>query len=279
MLAFKFKFHFITLLVVLATLVAVSACSKKTPPIKPESEMYADSVKAMDRGRYEVAVERYDQLLTAYPYGQFSTQASIDLCYAHYKTREFERALPCIDEFISTHPTHANVDYAYYLKGLVLLPVRPPKLGQRFFRSHSSLTDHDAETGREAFAAFSRVTERFPLSQYAEASRRHMVDLINIFARHDLQIAQYYMRRQAYVGAINRASSILTRFETSQFTEEALAILVYCYTKLELQDLAQDNLRVLVHNFPDSIYLTDSQAIFDRDILEPELLETDQEEQ
>ena len=257
-------------LLVMLTLIPVlllPACAKKER-VQSEQEMYDSAYKALSRARYEVAVERYDALRAAYPYGKYATQGDLEICYAYYKTRQFEVTVPCVDRFLANHPTHSQIDYAYYLKGLALLPVRPPKFGERFFRSKADLTDHDAESGRAAYAAFNEVIERFPLSEYADSSREKLVQLINIFARHDLQIALFYLKRQAYVAAINRASRVLQRFESSPFTEQALAILVYSYSRLNLQELADDNREVLQFNYPASIYLTDAGAIFDESALD-----------
>lgn len=250
----------------------LTGCGKKDI-IKSEREMYESAYDALSRARYETAIERYEALRAAYPYGELSTQGDLEICYAYYKTKQFELTTPCIDRFLENHPTHSQIDYAYYLKGLALLPVRPPKFGETFFRSKTDLTDHDAETGREAYAAFTEVIERFPLSEYADASREKLVQLINIFARHDLQIALFYLERKAYIGAANRASRVLKRYETSPYTEEALAVLVYAYDRMNLPDLSADNRRVLQFNYPASIYLTDVSAIFDDAALESDIVE------
>lgn len=257
----------VLILLILVPVLALPACGKKERVLS-EKEMYDSAYKALSRGRHDLAVERYDALRAAYPYGEFTTQGDLEICYAYYKTKQFEATVPCINRFLANHPTHSQIDYAYYLKGLALLPVRPPKFGERFFRDKADLTDHDAETGREAYAAFSEVVQRFPLSEYADASRQKLVDLINIFARHDLQIALFYLERYAYVAAVNRATRVLERYESSPFTEEALAVLVYAYTKLSLHDLAEDNRLVLEHNYPNSVYLGNSIAIFDNSVLD-----------
>ena len=78
----------------------------------------------------------------------------------------------------------------------------------------------------------------------------------------------FYLERYAYVAAVNRATRVLERYESSPFTEEALAVLVYAYTKLSLHDLAEDNRLVLEHNYPNSVYLGNSIAIFDDSVLD-----------
>ena len=245
----------------------ITGCGKKDDIILSEKEMYDRAFHSLNTGRYEEAVNQYEALRSAYPYGRFTTQGNLEVCYAHYKVHD-DGAVPCIIRFLNVHPTHPHIDYAYYLKGLAYMPIKPPQFGERFFRLQDQFTDYDAESAREAYAAFTEVIERFPFSQYAESSREILVDLVNTFARHDLRVAQFYLYRKAYVGAINRARSILERYQTSRHAEEALAVLIYAYEQLEMDDLVADNRRVLSHNFPDSKFLADSTAILDKEIVE-----------
>ena len=258
----------IFLIALLIPVVLLAGCSKKEKPIPTEAEMYERAFSALSRGRYEFAVERYEELSATYPYGRYTTQGELELCYAHYKLKDSSAALPCVNRFMSLHPTHPHLDYAYYLKGLASLPVRPPKIGEALFKTQEQFSDHDAESSREAYAAFTEVVERFPLSDYAESSRQILIDLINTFARHDLRVARFYLYRQAYVGAIGRAKLVLERYERSPYTEEALAIIVYGYEKMEMQDLADENRRVMSFNFPGSEYLNNESRVLDQELID-----------
>ncbi len=260
-------FRIITICLLFPTLL-IAGCAKKEKPTLSEKQMYERAFSALDKGRYETAVERYQELSATYPYGRFTTQGELEICYAYYKIRDSDQALPCIDSFLSLHPTHPHIDYAYYLKGLAALPVRPPKIGESLFKSQEQFSDHDAESAREAYAAFSEVVDRFPLSEYAESSRQILVDLINTFARHDLRVARYYLYRKAYVGAVSRAKSVLERYEVSPYSEEALAILIFAYNQMGLNDLAEENRRVLNYNFPSSRFMNNEHIVLDQEYLD-----------
>ena len=251
----------------LVSLLLIAGCSKKEEVIKSEKEMYDYAYSSLARGRFDSAIERYEELKNAYPYGVYATQGELEICYAHYKAKNSDAAVPCLNEFLSLHPTHPHIDYAYYLKGLANLPIRSPKFGERYFKTQEQFSDHDAEAARDAYAAFTEVVNRFPLSGYADSARQILVDLINTFARHDLRIARFHLYREAYVGGINRAKQVLERYETSPHTEEALAILVYAYEKLDLPDLAAENRRVLALNFPSSEFLGNEHRVLDEEII------------
>ena len=252
---------------ILVSLLLIAGCGKKEEVIKSEKELYDHAYSSLARGRFDNAIERYEVLKNTYPYGVHATQGELEVCYAHYKAKNSDAAVPCLNEFLSLHPTHPHIDYAYYLKGLASLPIRSPKFGERYFKTQEQFSDHDAEAARDAYAAFTEVVNRFPLSGYADSARQILVDLINTFARHDLRIARFHLYREAYVGGINRAKQVLERYETSPHTEEALAILVYAYEKLDLPDLAAENRRVLALNFPGSKFLGNEHRVLDEEII------------
>ena len=263
------KFTRIVFVLVIFTALAVAGCGGKNKnKTRSESAMYNRAYSALSSGNFEQAIERYDELKAAYPFGDYTTQGELEICYAHYKLKNSDEAVPCLDDFLTLHPTHPHIDYAYYLKGLAHLPLRTPRIGEKFFKTQEQFSDHDAESAREAYAAFNDVIERFPFSEYAESSREILVDLINTFARHDLRIARFYLYRKAYIGAINRAKQVLLRYETSPHTEEALAILIYAYEQLELDELATANRRVLSYNFPGSKFLGNERIVLDEEIVE-----------
>lgn len=254
----------------LAASLAVTGCAskKKDPELKSEKELYDRSFDALNRGRHETAIERYSELEAVYPYGKYTTQGQLEIAYAYYKNKQPELAIAAIDKFIQLHPNHSHVDYAYYLKGLAHVPVQTPKFGEMLFKDQDQFSDHAAVSAREAFAAFKEVVDRFPFSEYAPASRQNMIDLLNVFARNDINIARFYMHRDAHVAAINRARSVVDNYPNSPLTEDALAILVYNYRKLGFDDLAEDAKRVLNYNFPGSSYIASEEAILDKELLE-----------
>ena len=133
----------------LVSLLLIAGCSKKEEVIKSEKEMYDRAYSSLSRGRFDSAIERYEELKNAYPYGVHATQGELEICYAHYKAKNSDAAVPCLNEFLSLHPTHPHIDYAYYLKGLASLPIRSPRFGERYFKTQEQFSDHDAEAARE----------------------------------------------------------------------------------------------------------------------------------
>ena len=74
----------------------------------------------------------------------------------------------------------------------------------------------------------------------------------NLFAKHELNVAQLYYKREAYVAASNRASYLVENYPQAPEAEAALVMLVDANRKLGMMRAADDALRVLHLNYPNS---------------------------
>ena len=220
--------------------------------------LYEEAKLNMNNSNYEVAIEYYDKLESRFPFGPLAQQAQLDIAYAYYKFDEPASAIAAADRFIKLHPRHPNVDYAYYLKGLVHF-TQGESFFDRFFPRDMSRRDPGA--ARESFEAFSELVRRFPNSKYAEDSAQRMVYLKNMLAQHEIHIANYYMRRGAFVAAANRARYVVENFQRTPAVPEALVVMVKAYTELGMNDLAADSVRVLRMNYPEYEGLAEVDAL------------------
>ncbi len=210
--------------------------------------LYSEAKGALDSGYYSKAVEYYEFLETRFPFGVFGQQSLLDLAYAYYKTEEFDSAISACDRFIRLYPQNAHVDYAYFLKGVINFN-RGRGLTERFLPIDSSRRDQSSAL--TSFRAFSELLERYPQSQYAEDAKKRMVFLRNRLARHEIHVADYYMKRGAYLAAANRARTVVESYPRTPAAPDALALMAKAYKVLEMPELAADTVRVLKLNYPD----------------------------
>ena len=157
------------------------------------------------------------------------------------------------DRFIRTYPNHPNVDYAYYLKGLVHFREDQGLIGYVY---ELDLAERDPKEMRSSFAAFKELAAKFPDSQYYQDSIARMRYLNNAMATYEVNVANYYYRRGAYIAAANRAQGALLNFPQTPANEKALDVLRNSYAKLGMTQLADDSRAILVKTFPESRYVT-----------------------
>jgi outer membrane protein assembly factor BamD len=97
-------------------------------------------------------------------------------------------------------------------------------------------SDRDPEPVKKAFADFKRLVQRYPDSAYAEDAALRMVSLKNRLARYDLATADFYLRRKAWIAAINRCQEIQKTYPNTVAAKESLDIQLKAYKELGLED-------------------------------------------
>ena len=214
--------------------------------------LYKLAHETLVEGNYTQAIKHFDTLESRYPYGRFAQQAILESAYANYRAGETATAVAACDRFIRTFPNHPNVEYAYYLKGLVNFREDQGVLGYVY---ELDLSEREPKGMRESYAAFKELVTKFPESRYAQDAAARMTYLTNALARYEVNVARYYHNRGAYVAAINRAQASLVSYPRTPANEGALDVLVQSYDKLGLTQLRDDSQRILQRTFPNSLYL------------------------
>ena len=220
---------------------------------QPAGELYGQAKLAMDGKNYTKSIALYKQLQIRYPFGRYTEQAQLELAYSYYKSSRPENALSTLDKFIRTYPAHPNIDYAYYLKGLVNYDANYGFLDRMF---PERARDRDQQGARQAFNDLNELLRRYPDSRYAPDARQRLIYLKNNLSAYEIEVAKYYLRRKAYVAAATRGRYVLETYQNTPETAMALQILHKAYTGLEMPELADDAMRVLTLNFPDDPYIT-----------------------
>jgi len=206
-----------------------------------------------------VAISNLQLLESQFPFGKYAEQGQLELIYAHYKSGDYESSIAASDRFVRLHPQHPNVDYAFYVKGLSQISQTGGFLDS-FIPTDSSM--RDIGEARTAFATLTELLSRFPTSPYAADARKRLVSLRNQLARAEIHVANYYFSRSAYLAAANRGQYVVENFQQSPAVPDGLAVMAQAYYLLEMQDLADNAVKILAANYPEHPSL-DENGIFD----------------
>ncbi|WP_416395840.1 outer membrane protein assembly factor BamD [Allohahella sp. A8] len=244
-----FPMGFRALSIVFIFLGLLSACATAPVEVLSEKEYYQRAKRAIDAGNFVEASAYLEDLETYHPFGRYAEQAQLDLIYARYNSLQPELAASAADRFIRLHPDSDQVDYAYYLRGLTNF-YTDVGLGQRYLPVDPN--SRDPGKAREAFRDFSTLVERFPASDYAADARQRMIAIKERLAQHELFVARYYVRRQAFIAAAARTAYVIQNLPQTQAVEEALTLQVEILRKLGLDTQAADTLAVLAASYPNS---------------------------
>ncbi len=215
------------------------------------NKLYSEAKSSMADGAYDKAIKYFEKLEARFPYGRYAQQAQLEVAYAYFRQQEPASTIAACDRFIRLHPNHPNVDYAYYLKGLANFN---EDLGLLGYVSLQDLTERDPKAARDSFDAFKVLVNKYPESRYTPDATARMKYLVNALSSHEVHVARFYMKREAYVAAVNRAQTAIKTYPDAPANEEALFIMIKAYDKLGMNDLRDDAERVMRKNFPKSEY-------------------------
>ncbi len=234
----------------LGLLLSVVGCSSddEIPQDISEKELYEQAQENIEDESFQLAVKNLQLLEARYPFGPYAEQAQLEIIYAHYRSFEPEATVAAADRFIRLHPQHPNVDYAYYLKGLANYSEGEGFL-DRFLPTDMTMRDPGAAL--QSFEDFRQLLYRFPDSSYAPDAKARMVYLRARLARYEINVANYYFKRGAFMAAATRGRFVVENFPQTPATADALAVMVQAYQLLGLNDLADNSLSVLKSNYPE----------------------------
>lgn len=231
----------------------LSGCGPKKDPYQDMTaqQIYQQGKQAALKKNYPQAIKDFDTLEARYPYGEYTDKGQLALIHAYANGNEEASALAAADRFIRMHPRHPNVDYAYYMKGVI-------NYNENFSLAFETLpldrSLRDSEFAQSAFDDFKTLIEKFPNSKYAPDARKRMIVLREQLANHELHIAKYYLRQGADLAAANRAGYLVNQYPRTRAVPEALSIMYKSYNAMGMHNEANEAMATLKMNFPNSKY-------------------------
>ena len=237
-----------TVLLVGIAAASLTGCGRRDNVVQdngPEA-MYDKGRMAMDGSNYAGAIKLFMALQSRYPFSPESKQAQLDLIYLYYKSQQPESAVDAAEQFERENPTHPRVDYCLYMKGRVYFD-QAPNILEKIFKV--DMTERPPKDSLKSFSTFQELIRRFPNSEYVPDARQRMVFLRNRLAAYENHVADYYIRRGAYVAAVNRTKYAVEHYPGAPQLEDSLKLMITAYDRLGMQDLAADARRVLTTTF------------------------------
>jgi outer membrane protein assembly factor BamD len=243
-------------LLLILVLFAVGCHRDKKPDdaeVLPVDKMYAVAKDSLMNGNLSKATRYYQRLIARFPFGPYTEQSQIELAFTQFTDGKNEDAYSTINRFIKTYPTQKHIDYAFYLRGIINFD-RDRSFMDRYAKQ--DMTKRDQLNTLQSFEDLNELVTKYPTSRYVPDARQRMIYLRDNMSRAQIHIAEFYLKRGAYVAAINRSKDVLEKFDRTPAAGDALAIMTLSYKSLGQEKLASDSERVLKLNYPDHPYFS-----------------------
>ncbi len=215
---------------------------------KQVAGLYNEGLSQLNSGNYKTAAVKFADVERRHPYSKWATKSLLMQGFSHYQRKSFDDAINACKRFISLHPGHKDTPYAYYLVGL---------------SEYEQINDiaRDQSQTEKALESLEEVSRRFPESQYAVDAQKKVLVARDHLAAKEMEIGRYYLKRGSYLAAVNRFKRVVTDYQTTSHTPEALYRLSEGYMAMGVVSEAQTAAAVLGHNFPNSTWYRDAYQL------------------
>jgi outer membrane protein assembly factor BamD len=220
------------------------------------AELYNKGLGKLNSGEFKSAAKQFAEVERQFPYSSWATKAILMQSYAHYRRNEYDDAVNASNRFITLHPGHKDAPYAYYLIAL---------------SNYERIVDvkRDQTNTQKALESLEEVERRFPDTAYARDAGKKALLAKDHLAGKEMEVGRYYLKRGSHLAGINRFKRVVTDYQTTSHTPEALYRLAEGYMALGVASEAQTAAAVLGHNFPNSQWYKDAYTLVSSDGLEP----------
>ena len=238
-----------------AALFVLTACSsnkkeKLAYVERPAELIYNQAVSQMDISDWADAKLLFQEVERQHPFSKWARRSMLMSAYASYRSADHEESIALAQRFIGLHPGSDSAPYAYYLIAI---------------NYYDQIYDvgRDQATTVSAEASLQQVVRRYPDSDYARDSRLKLQLTHDHLAGKEMDIGRYYLKQNQHLAAIGRFKNVVTDYETTSQTEEALHRLVESYVSIGIIQEAKLVGSVLGHNYPNSEWYADSYELLE----------------
>ncbi len=213
--------------------ILLAGCATTSEETKvSESQQLTDAMTSLREGQPEASIAQFKAILDKSENEQTRTQAEIGLAYAYYSKNDFDEAYQRCSRFIKDNPTHPQLDYVYYLRGLSKLKQGEIHL-QRLLAAKAPANDYPEEL-RDAYNYFSELIKFFPQSDYLDQAYQHVDAIRQRLAKYELHLAHNQLALGNYKEAAHHAEYVNKYYSDAESRKYALTIMVKAYKALDM---------------------------------------------
>ena len=258
------RFYYLLLSVLI--LLNTSSCTKDVKEvdiIKEKSlnfqfnEAYNAGFEALEGGDVLYAAKKFNEAESLFPQSDWAPRAALMAAYSYYTQDYYGDSISELLRFKKVYPFYDQLDYVNYMLAICY---------------YEQIVDEekDLQSLLNSKEYFTILINDFPNSDYS-IDAKFKIDYINdVLAAKEMYIGRYYFDKKKWIASINRFKTVIDKYETTVYTEEALHRLVEVYYTLGLSSEAEKYAMLLGYNYKSSKWYENSYSIFNQDFKKSE---------
>jgi outer membrane protein assembly factor BamD len=228
---------FRAMLVVTALAAALAGCWGKKPVV-PADQLWEEGNESFNDEAYDYAIQKYKALLDQYPFDPHAEEAELKIAQSYYAAERYPEAIAAYGNFERMHPTSTFLPQTEYHRGLAYL-------------SQYTTADRDQQAITNALNTFKNIIDRFPGTPWADRSELRIRECREALARHEAEVASYYLERKSWRAAETRLRGLLVEYPETDATAAALYEFGQAYGDREETEGSKLAYETIVRHHPD----------------------------
>ena len=215
-------------------------------------EAYNQGLNELERGDAIYAARKFNEAELLYPQSVWAPRSALMAAYAYFTFYYYGDAVLELEKFLDKYKNHPRRDYAYYLLAL----------------SHYDQIIDEKKDLKEILKAkqyFEIIIKNYPDTEFAIDSEFKLELIQELLASKEMYLARYYVEREKWIPAINRFKTVVSKYDTTIFVEEALHRLVEIHYKLGLIEESKKYAVLLGYNYQSSKWYEETYRILNKD--------------
>ena len=248
------------IILLLITFTFIWSCGDKTKKISKIDEIdmemqmsntYKEGYFELQRGDVLLAAKKFNEAELLFPQSPWAPKSAIMAAYAYYTQDYYSDTIFELDRYLIAYPNHKDKVYAHFL------------LGMSFFEQ---IVDEkkDLKSILDAKEQFELIIKKYPTTEFA-TDAKFKIDLINeILAAKEMYLAKYYLNKSKWIPAMNRYKTVINKYDTTIYAEEALHRLVEIHFRLGLIEESKKYANILGYNYESSDWYKNTYKVFNK---------------
>jgi len=211
-----YHYNLVWKLLLITILFMTISCA--TGPQKREKkaiELLEEGEKLFQAGKYQSAIESFENLIDWYPFSVHASKAELLIGDAHFRLGEYHDAIFAYEGFERLHPTHEKAPYVLN------------QIGTCFLNQLDTI-DRDQTPAIQAVRYFDRIRHEYPQSQYAIQAKNKMMACYTSLAENEFFVGLLYFKAERYKAALNRFQVVISRFPDVGVHHKAIVYIAKC---------------------------------------------------
>lgn len=224
---------------------------------------YGDSAEAEYMAAYEDfedgdcldAEPAFRAVRREYPYSRYAALAELRIADCLLDQDKAPEAIAAYRRFVRNRPSHDEVPYARFK----IAEAYYKQIPDEWLLSPPSY-ERDQGPTREALRQLRRFILDFPEDERIEEANEMVRASLELLARHELYVADFYLGRDHPQAAVMRLEVLINSYEGSGIEAEAMLLLGRVHLAMEDTEKAQETFEELIDRYPESGHAEQARA-------------------